>query len=166
MNATSELRFAPARGADLPRIAALSRREIETGLLPSWTEARLDRSRRQPETMLLVAHARDLARDPLAPFEFAGFGVMAYGESRAHLNLLGVEPRLQRHGIGRQLVRWLEATALEAGTFEITLEVRASNAGAQAFYHALGYATVGRIDGYYQGRDDALRLRRDLRTHR
>lgn len=166
MNATSELRFAPARGADLPRIADLSRRVIEAGLPPSWTVARLDRSRRQPETMLLVAHARDLARDPRAPFQFAGFGIMAYGESRAHLNLLGVEPRVQRHGIGRRLLQWLEATALEAGTFEITLEVRASNAGAQAFYHALGYATVGRIDGYYQGRDDALRLRRDLRAHR
>ena len=55
-------------------------------------------------------------------------------------------------------------SALEAGTFDITLEVRANNHAAQAFYLALGYEPVGRIERYYQGVEDAIRLRRSLRV--
>jgi ribosomal-protein-alanine N-acetyltransferase len=89
---------------------------------------------------------------------------MVYGDSRAHLNLLGVEPRFQRRGIGARLLRWLERSALEAGTFDITLEVRAANHAAQSFYLARGYEAVGRIERYYQGVEDAIRMRRDLRV--
>ncbi len=171
MNATTELSFGAARRTDLARIAALSGRSIEAGLIPAWTEPRLDRMRRHRETMLLVARCRVAAPAPgaLSPAattaaEFAGFGIMVYGDTRAHLNLLGVEPRFQRLGIGRRLLRWLERSALEAGTFDITLEVRAANHTAQAFYLALGYEPVGRIERYYQGVEDAIRMRRDLRT--
>lgn len=160
MNATTDLHLAPARRADLPRIAALARSTIESGLAPAWDEARLDRSRRHPETMVLVAHGRDGA----AAGGLAGFGIMFYGDSRAHLNLLGVEPRLQRRGVGRCLLRWLERSALEAGTFVVGLELRADNAPALAFYRAAGYEVVGRVRGYYQGIEDALRMRRDLRV--
>ncbi len=89
---------------------------------------------------------------------------MVYGDTSAHLNLLGVEPQFQRRGIGRRLLRWLETSALEAGTFDITLEVRASNHAAQAFYLALGYEPEGRTERYYQGVEDAIRMRRDLRV--
>jgi ribosomal-protein-alanine N-acetyltransferase len=114
--------------------------------------------------MLLVAHCRDGAGPGAVPGGLAGFGIMYYGDSRAHLNLLGVDPRLQRLGVGRCLLRWLERSAVEAGTFVIGLELRADNAAALAFYHALGYEIVGRVRGYYQGVEDALRMRRDLRT--
>jgi ribosomal-protein-alanine N-acetyltransferase len=177
MNATTELSLGPARRADLARIAALSRAAIETGLIASWTEPRLERMRRHPETMVLVARCKSGASSPGAPAspgtaplaaaaaaEFAGFGIMVYGDSRAHLNLLGVEPRFQRRGIGARLLRWLERSALEAGTFDITLEVRAANHAAQSFYLARGYEAVGRIERYYQGVEDAIRMRRDLRV--
>ncbi|MCU0758888.1 MAG: GNAT family N-acetyltransferase [Steroidobacteraceae bacterium] len=166
MNATTDLRLAPARRGDLPRIAALARTAIEAGLGHAWTETRLGRSLRHPETMVLVAHARA----PVPPaelgtaFAFAGFGIMFYGDSRAHLNLLGVEPRFRRLGIGRRILRWLERSALEAGTFEVGLELRAANGAAQAFYRALGYEPAGRVPGYYEGVEDALRMRRDLRA--
>ena len=171
MNATMELRLGAARRADLARIAALSGRSIESGLIPAWTESRLDRMRRHPETMLLVARCRSGASVPGAPkaataspAAFAGFAIMVYGDTRAHLNLLGVEPQFQRLGIGRRMLRWLERSALEAGTFDITLEVRAANHAAQSFYLALGYEPVGRIERYYQGVEDAIRMRRDLRV--
>jgi len=171
MNATIELSLGPAQRTDLARIAALSRAAIETGLLASWTEPRLDRMRRHRETMLLVARCRAAARASrnvsvlgATPAEFAGFGIMVYGDTRAHLNLLGVEPQFQRRGIGRRILRWLEASALEAGTFDITLEVRANNHEAQAFYLGLGYEPVGRIERYYQGVEDAIRMRRSLRV--
>ncbi len=171
MNATMELSLEPARRADLARIAALSRESIETGLLASWTEPRLDRMLRHRETMVLVARCKATGGAPRivaaaspATAEFAGFGIMVYGDTRAHLNLLGIEPQFQRHGVGRRILRWLEASALEAGTFDITLEVRAANHEAQAFYLALGYEPVGRIERYYQGVEDAIRMRRSLRV--
>ena len=43
-----------------------------------------------------------------------------------------------------------------------TLEVRADNAGARAFYERLGYRRLALLPGYYQGREDALRLERSL----
>ena len=168
MNATTELSLGPARRTDLARIAALSRDAIEAGLIPAWTEPRLERMLRHRETMVLVARCRSAAPGPLAVPEpaalFAGFGIMVYGDTRAHLNLLGVDPRFQRRGVGRRILRWLERSALEAGTFDITLEVRAVNHAAQAFYLALGYEPTGRIDRYYQGVEDAIRMRRDLRV--
>ena len=62
------------------------------------------------------------------------------------------------------MLEWLERSAIEAGTFEVGLEVRAGNRGAQAFYFARGYEVVGRAPGYYQGIEDAVRMRRDLRA--
>ncbi len=168
LNATTELSLGPARRSELARIAALSRDTIETGLIPAWTEPRLERMRRHRETMVLVARCKSVAAgqapatDPA--LQFAGFGIMVYGDTRAHLNLLGVDPQFQRRGVGRRVLRWLERSALEAGTFDITLEVRAANHAAQAFYLALGYEPTGRIDRYYQGVEDAIRMRRDLRV--
>jgi ribosomal-protein-alanine N-acetyltransferase len=168
VKATTELSLRRARRTDLADIAALSRDSIETGLIPAWTEPRLERMLRHRETMVLVARGTAVAPGPAAapgpPAQFAGFGIMVYGDTRAHLNLLGVDPQFQRRGVGRRILRWLERSALEAGTFDITLEVRAANHAAQAFYLALGYEPTGRIDRYYQGVEDAIRMRRDLRV--
>jgi ribosomal-protein-alanine N-acetyltransferase len=168
VKATTELSLGPARRTDLARIAALSRDAIETGLIPAWTEPRLQRMLRHRETMVLVARGKAAARGATAgqaaADRFAGFGIMVYGDTRAHLNLLGVEPAFQRRGVGRRILRWLERSALEAGTFDITLEVRAANHAAQSFYLALGYEPTGRLVRYYQGVEDAIRMRRDLRV--
>jgi ribosomal-protein-alanine N-acetyltransferase len=91
---------------------------------------------------------------------------MRYGEDVAHLNLLAVDPAHRRRGVARSLVRWLEETALTAGTFIIGLELRAGNEPARALYRALGYHELGQIPGYYQGLESAIRMVRDVRGHR
>jgi ribosomal-protein-alanine N-acetyltransferase len=96
----------------------------------------------------------------------AGFAIMRYGEDLAHLNLLAVDPAHRRRGIARALVRWLEETALTAGTFIIGLELRAGNEAARALYRALGYHELGQIPGYYQGVESAIRMTRDVRGRR
>jgi ribosomal protein S18 acetylase RimI-like enzyme len=40
--------------------------------------------------------------------------------------------------------------------------VRAGNEGAQLFYQRMGYRTLVRLPGYYQGVEAALRMGRDL----
>jgi len=144
-----------ARLSDAPLIAGMSARLIETGLTPSWPAERVARHIRHTESVVLAA------REGL---KLPGFAIMQFGDTTAHLNLLAVEPRSQRRGIGRALLVWLEQTALVAGTFVIQLELRAMNLGARAFYETLGYRETGRVNGYYQHLEDAVQMARDLRV--
>jgi ribosomal protein S18 acetylase RimI-like enzyme len=57
---------------------------------------------------------------------------------------------------------WLTLTAVEAGVFNINLELRTWNVEARAFYESVGFAEQGVVQGYYQGREAALRMSRRL----
>ena len=114
-------RLEPARGSDAERLAAMSRAHVEAGLKPAWGAARIRWHVRDAESVVLTARL---------PAMVAGFAIMRYGEDVAHLNLLAVDPAHRRRGIARALVRWLEETALTAGTFVIGLELRAGDAPA------------------------------------
>lgn len=151
---SADYRLELARSADAEAISAMSRALIEQGLAPSWPPARVLWHVRHAESIVLVARAHA---------GLLGFAIMEFGEETAHLNLLAVDGCARRRGIGRQLVGWLEETALTAGTFLIGLELRAGNAEALGFYRSLGYRETGRVPGYYQGIEDAIRMRRDLR---
>jgi ribosomal-protein-alanine N-acetyltransferase len=142
-----------ARRADARQMALMSRDLIEHGLGWSWTRERVLGSLRSAIT--LVAAARSGGR-------LIGFGIMRYGDDVARLDLLGVAADWRSRGVGRQLVEWLERPALVSGIRQVSLEVRASNRGAQAFYERLGYRTRAQIAGYYQGRETALRMQREL----
>jgi ribosomal-protein-alanine N-acetyltransferase len=152
----ADITFLLGRRGDAAPIAALSNALIEHGLEAAWTASRVARRIADPETVVLVARAPAAA--------LAGFAIMRFGDVGAHLDLLAVAAPLQRQGLGRRLLRWLEASALTAGTFHVSLELRANNTGARDFYQALGYAMSGHRPGYYQGREDAITMRRDLRV--
>jgi [ribosomal protein S18]-alanine N-acetyltransferase len=152
-----DYRLEPARLSDAAQLAAMSRALIESGLRPSWGAERISWYLRHSESVVLTARSdRTLA----------GFAIMRFGDDVAHLNLLAVDPDHRRRGIARRLVTWLEESALTAGTFFIGLELRAQNAAAQDFYRALGYIEVGRVPGYYQGVEAAIRMERDVRVSR
>jgi ribosomal-protein-alanine N-acetyltransferase len=136
-------------------MANMSRRLVETGLPWAWTPGRVARHIAHRDCITLTAHVRRRA---------AGFAIMYFAEDMAHLNLLCVERDSQRLGIGRTLVGWLEQSAVVAGVFDISLEVRASNSAARMFYRALGYREMGQVSGYYNGVEDAIRMSHDLRT--
>ena len=149
----SEVSLGLVRRADVVEIAVMSRDLIEEGLRWSWTPQRVAASVRSPAALVVVA------RDPGG---IKGFGIMRYGDDEAHLDLLGVVPDCRRQGLGRRLVEWLEKPALVAGISTIFLEVRGANHGAQAFYERLGYRKLVRIAHYYQGRESAIRMGREL----
>ena len=147
-----------ARPLDAVPIALMSRRLVEAGLPTwAWTSRRVSRHVHDPDSVVLAARRGE---------EVTGFAIMGFGDEAAHLNLLAVEPRCRRAGLGTRLVRWLEESARTAGTFEVSLEVRASNAAARGFYKALGYAEVDLLPGYYDRIEDAIRMTRDLRVLR
>lgn len=150
---SSELSLRLARPADATTIANFSRDLIEYGLRWRWTPKRVAASIRAPAVNVLVARFHE---------NIAGFAIMRYGDDVAHLDLLAVAPPFQRAGVGRQLLEWLEKCAVVAGIFNVTLEVRAGNEGAQLFYQRMGYRALVELPGYYQGIEAAIRMGRDL----
>jgi [ribosomal protein S18]-alanine N-acetyltransferase len=138
-----------ARMSDAHEIAEMSRDLIEQGLTWSWTPARVQHFITGPESSVVVARRER---------QVAAFAIMHFGDDVAHLNLLAVAPEHRRQGLGRQLVGWLTETAVEAGVFRINLELRLRNEPARIFYERLGFEQLGVVQGYYQGREAALRM--------
>lgn len=142
-----------ATPGDAHAIAALSRDAIEHGLPWRYTDGRVLAAIRSRTTNVAVVHARGCLH---------AAGIMAYGDTTAHLILLGVQRAQRRRGLGRHLLGWLEACAVTAGLRTIGVEVRADNPNALAFYLAQGYRLGARVPGYYDGVLDALRLAKPL----
>ena len=154
----SELAFLGlARRSDAREIAEMSRDLIEKGLTWSWTPARVQHFISGTESSVVVARRER---------HVAAFAIMHFGDETAHLNLLAVAPEYRRQGLGRQLMSWLTTTAIEAGVFRINLELRTCNEAERIFYECLGFDQFGVIQGYYQGREAALRMSRHLAKNR
>ncbi len=140
--------------SDAVEIAVLSRDLIEAGLHWTWTPPRVAASIRRRDTNVLVARVgeRGAGEDPGAAGSggrgLAGFGIMRYGPTDAHLELFAVHPDHRREGVGGRMLAWLE--------------VRAANRGAQAFYERMGYQKLAALPGYYEGREPAIRMAHDL----
>ena len=141
--------------ADAVPIAALSRDRIEHGLGWSWTAPRVLRSLADSSSNVAVARAPGGGA-------LLGFGIMKYHDDEAHLLLLAVRAETARQGVGRALLTWLEASAQVAGIGAVYLESRLANGAARAFYARHGYREIQVLPGYYQGREAAVRLAKDL----
>jgi ribosomal-protein-alanine N-acetyltransferase len=98
--------------------------------------------------------------------ELLGYFVLMVAAGEAHLLNLSVAPAHQRRGHGATLLREASAIARSRGARGIFLEVRPSNAGAQALYTRFGFRKIAVRRGYYPahaGREDALVLTLALR---
>ena len=157
-----------ARHAEASMLARVSRDYIERGLPWRWKPARLRSLIDDPDTVVLCARNKPLRLEDLGAPEtrslgnLLGFGAMTYERDSAHLMLLATLPRARRRGIASHLLRWLEKTASTAGIERITLEVRARNSHARAFYHEHGYHERDYIPRYYGGEESAFRMARTL----
>jgi ribosomal-protein-alanine N-acetyltransferase len=74
----------------------------------------------------------------------------------AHVIRLAVDETARRQRIGRALLDGLVDWARARDASGVLLEVRASNAAAQALYVAAGFVADGRRPGYYPDGEDAL----------
>ena len=75
---------------------------------------------------------------------------------------IAVCPDYRRQGVARSLVEQLIAELKNAGNYQLTLEVRISNAPAIALYEQMGFVEVGRRPKYYaKPTEDALILRKE-----
>jgi len=144
-----------ARPGEAAALARMSRDFIETGL--GWTY-------RAPRMATLIgdrAATALVARDDARP---VGFAIMRFGDERAHLVLLAVDPARRRRGIAKRMLHWLVESASAAGIASIHVELRAGNRAAYELYEAAGFAETFRVPGYYQGAEAAVRMIRVLRV--
>lgn len=74
---------------------------------------------------------------------------------RAEVQKILVHPDGRRSGVGRQIMRALEAAAVAAGRSLLTLDTRAGEAG-EALYRAEGWREGGRLPGYALSADGSL----------
>ena len=152
-----------AEPGDARAIAEMSRDHIESGLGWRYDPAHILRAMRRRETVVLAASGRPTYVAGSRP-ALAGFAIMDFGDERAHLVLLAVQPVLRRRGIGRRLVDWLMESAIAAGMASVHLELRADNEAARRFYRALGFSETVLMPRYYNGREAAMRMIRVLRA--
>jgi ribosomal-protein-alanine N-acetyltransferase len=77
--------------------------------------------------------------------------------SDGHVTTIAVDPEWHRQHIGSRLLLALTTAAVDAGCTGLTLEVRVTNAGAQAMYREFGFAPAGIRKNYYtETNEDAI----------
>lgn len=136
----------PATVADLDAIVAIEQHGFAT---PRPREV-FARELTLPHARLVVLRARSAG--PVVGF--ANFWVQA---DEVDLHVIAVAPDQRRRGLGAILLAHVLAVA--AGG-RVTLEVRASNAPAQALYRRAGFGVDGRRPRYYPDGEDAVLMSR------
>jgi ribosomal-protein-alanine N-acetyltransferase len=94
-----------------------------------------------------------------------GYALLSIAVGESHLLNLCIAPWAQRRGHGRRLLHAVQRLARAQGAERMFLEVRPSNPGAIALYHAEGFNEIGRRARYYparEGREDAIVMAMEL----
>ena len=98
-----------------------------------------------------------------------GYAGLWFGDGAGDADLLTVAtlPVARRRGIATVMIDHLLRRAQQAGCTAVVLEVRSSNAGAQALYRRHGFVPVGMRRRYYFAPiEDALVMRLDIGPRR
>lgn len=160
----------PMRVEDLPAVLEIEARSLPRPWPPGALRHEIEAN---PQAAYFVARPRSDAG------RVVGYAGLWMQVDEAHISMIAVDPRLQRRGVGEQLLLRLADHALAAGAERLTLEVRASNRAAQELYARYGFDVVGRRERYYSDNDEdalimttgpiretAWRARRDAREGR
>lgn len=139
--------LAPMREEDLGEVMAIE----EAIYSHPWTRGNF------ADSLVAGYECRTLRLDA----ELLGYFIVMVAAGEAHLLNLSVAPAWQRQGHGSGLLREAAGIARARGARSMFLEVRPSNAGAQALYTRFGFRRIAVRRGYYpaqSGREDALVL--------
>lgn len=121
-----------------------------------------------PRGLARLLHRLRQARDHPAPSgsnPILGFCGMWFMLEEAHIISIAVKASHRRQGLGELLLASAIDRAAERGCTYVTLEVRASNLGAQALYRKYGFLQTGVRPRYYTDNDeDALVMTTDIIT--
>ena len=132
---------------DAAHAAAVSALEAQVMGSDAWNEHLVADELPRPDRVWWAAY------DGEQLLGYAGGWVV---DGQVQILKVGVDPSQRRRGIARELLARVAADARDLGAATCSLEVRAGNVGAQAFYEALGFHTLGTRPRYYSDGEDAL----------
>ena len=132
---------------DAAHAAAVSALEAQVMGSDAWNEHLVADELPRPDRVWWAAY------DGEQLLGYAGGWVV---DGQVQILKVGVDPSQRRRGIARELLARVAADARDLGAATCSLEVRAGNAGAQAFYEALGFHALGTRPRYYSDGEDAL----------
>ena len=85
-----------------------------------------------------------------------GFVGGAIRSGHGHISGIAMDREYRMNGMGKRLLKMVDAEFLADGFEQITLEVRKSNRNAIRFYKKNGYKKSYDIKGYYADGEDAI----------
>jgi ribosomal-protein-alanine N-acetyltransferase len=88
--------------------------------------------------------------------QLVGYAGLMFVVGDAHVTNIACSPNHHRSGVATRLLAELAWEAVARECQALTLEVRSSNAGAQALYRRFGFAPVGVRQKYYENVEDAI----------
>ena len=138
----------PATEADLP---AIHRLECQSFPVP-WRIEFFESELHQAGRFSLVAVLND---------RLVGYTFSMWIFDEMHVNKIAVDPASRRHGIAGALMDRCFAFAREHRVTTMSLEVRESNDGAQAFYRHLGFQKTYIRQRYYPDGEAAVVMSRE-----
>lgn len=136
--------YKPLDAAHAAAVAALEARAMGTD---AWNEALVLDELPRRDRVWWAAYVGDV---------LAGYVGTWVVDGQMQVLKIAVEPTFRQRGIARELLARAAADARDLGASEATLEVRASNEGAQALYAALGFRSLGVRPRYYSDREGAV----------
>lgn len=149
------IRYQPLEAAWAGAVAHLESQVMGSD---AWSEAQvaeeLPRADRTWWAAYEVADPRKRTVDAAAA-KLVGYAGGWVVDGQVQVLKVATDPAYRRRGIAQELLARIALDARDLGAREMTLEVRASNAGAHAFYERLGLSCVGTRPRYYSDREDA-----------
>ncbi|MEF2593013.1 MAG: tRNA (adenosine(37)-N6)-threonylcarbamoyltransferase complex transferase subunit TsaD [Eggerthellaceae bacterium] len=146
--------YKPLDAAHAAEVAALEARIMGSD---AWNERLVADELPRADRTWWAAYAG--ASDGLQLVGYAGGWVV---DGDVQILKVGVDPAWRRHGIARELLSRVASDARDLGARTCSLEVRAGNEGAQAFYRALDFESLGKRPRYYSDGEDALIMQGSL----
>ena len=144
-----EVTVAPATFNDLDAI-----HRLEQAAFPSpWRREFFESELRAESRLNLVAR-----RGPT----LIGYLFAMWFFDEMHINKIAVDESERRRGIAVALMRECDDFAMRNGIKSISLEVRETNAGAQAFYTRLGFGSLYVRPRYYPDGEAAVVMMREV----
>ncbi len=150
------IRYQPLDRAWIYGAAALEARVMGSD---AWSASQIaDELPRADRTWWAAFAGVDAGKREVSPGEgtLVGYAGGWIVDGQMQILKVAVDTAYRRQGIARELLAHIASDARDLGAHEATLEVRASNTGAQKLYEHLGLEYVGMRPRYYSDREDAF----------
>jgi [ribosomal protein S18]-alanine N-acetyltransferase len=142
----SDLQVEPMRRRDLGAIQSIENVSYPKPWTTAVFESEIEMMRRGDRYYVVARRDGQLV----------GYAGLMFVVGDAHVTNIACARRHQRTGVATRLLAELAWVAIDRECQALTLEVRSSNAGAQALYRNFGFAPVGVRQKYYENVEDAI----------